>query len=228
MPSINDAVNANLSGYKPAEPLPVLPEMINNNKPIANPSIRCPLPPFNIDPDTLRQFEVGNLTPQIRVIPLPQQTGGSNTITNTASSSSSSSSGGGSSISGIALKSVTLTSGVIVVGGSQLTSVSMAKSFQLISIASTSACDIRLYGTNAAQSFDNSRLIDAPVPAETMMNLITDIVFDTAPFVWDFQNLVGANQDSPQSTTIYITIKNTGSAPLASTSLTFNFLPLES
>jgi hypothetical protein len=31
--------------------------------------IRCPLPPFNADPDTLRQFETGQV-PQIRFLPL--------------------------------------------------------------------------------------------------------------------------------------------------------------
>jgi hypothetical protein len=225
MPSIRDAVNSDLSGYKPVEQLPVMAEMINN-KTAANPSIRCPLPPFNIDPDTLRQFEVGNLTPQIRVIPLPQQTGGSTTIS--TASASSSSSGGGSSTSSLTLKSVTLISGVINVGGSQLTSVSMAKSFQLISLSSSAACNVRLYGTNAAQSFDNTRAIDAPVPAETMMNLITDIVFDTTPFVWNFQNITGTNQNTPQDTSLYITIKNINSTPLAGVTITLNYLPLES
>ena len=243
MPTIAQAQNADLSGYTPVANLPVTYEMVNNNKPRANPAIRCPLPPFNLDPDTLRQFETGNSAPQIRVMPVPMQTGNSTTILNgggfignvgtSASSGSGSGSGGGSGGSGsgsgsaLTLKSVVLTTGSIAVGGSFLGSVSMAKSFQLISLTTSQPCDIILYGTNAIQAFDATRAVDAPVPAEISDNIICDVIFDTTPFTWGCQNLCGSNQDTPQSTNVYVTVKNTGVTTLSSVQVTISFIPLE-
>jgi hypothetical protein len=243
MPTIAQAQNADLSGYAPVSNLPVTYEMVNNNKPRANPAIRCPLPPFNLDPDTLRQFETGNSAPQIRVMPVPMQTGNSTTILNgggfignagTSATGSGSGSGGsgsggsGGSGSSLTLKSVVLTTGSIAVGGSFLGSVSMAKSFQLISLTTSQPCDIILYGTNAIQAFDATRAVDAPVPAEISDNIICDVIFDTTPFTWGCQNLCGANQDTPQSTNVYVTVKNTGNATLSPVQVTITYVGLES
>jgi hypothetical protein len=244
LPSISESTKADLSGYTPVANLPVTYEMVNNNKPRANPAIRCPLPPFNLDPDTLRQFETGNSAPQIRVMPVPMQTGNSTTILNgggfignvgtSASSGSGSGSGGGSGGSGsgsgsaLTLKSVVLTTGSIAVGGSFLGSVSMAKSFQLISLTTNQPCDVRIYGNSSIQSFDATRAVDAPVPAEVSDNIIADVIFDTMPFTWGFQNAIGANQDNPQSTNVYITVLNTGNATLSPVQVTITYVGLES
>jgi hypothetical protein len=245
MPSIAEAVNANLEGYAPAAKLPVTYEMMNNDKPRANPAIRCPLPPFNLDPDTLRQFETGNSSPQIRVMPVPAQTG-SNTVTKsgggfigsvgTASSSSSSGSGSGSGGSGgggggsstaLTLKSVVLNTGAIAVGGSFIGSALLAKSFQLIALTVDQPVDVRIYGAAAIQSFDATRAIDSPVPAEVSDNIIADIIFDTTPFTWGFQSIVGSNQDNPQSLNAYITVLNTGNTTLSNVQVTLTYIALE-
>jgi hypothetical protein len=230
MPSISQSQNADLSGYEPVEtPMtPALPALIKNtpNSDVFN---RCPLPPFNIDPDTLRQFEnTGSGVPQMRVIPLPQQSGGSVTnINNGATTSSSSSGGGGSTNTNLAVKSASFLTGTIAANGWQLGTISLSESFQLISISANSACNVRLYGTSNSQSFDAPRAVDAPVPAEITQGLITDIVFDTSPFSWGFQNAIGANQNSVASPLIYITVLNTQAGSVTGISVTISYIPLE-
>jgi hypothetical protein len=242
MPTIAQSQAADLSMYAPVtNPLPVIPTMINN-KLGSNSSIRCPLPPFNIDPDTLRQFEVGSQTPQIRVLPVPVQTGNTTTVIKsasgfigsvgtsaaTASGSSSGGSGSGSSSStNLTLKSVVLTTGSISVSGSFIGTVLMAKSFQLISLTTSQPCDVRIYGAANIQSFDATRAIDSPVPAEVSDNIIVDVIFDTLPFTWGCQSLVGSNQDVPQSTNVYVSVLNTGNTTLSPVQVTISYLPLE-
>jgi hypothetical protein len=232
MPSIKDAVGADLSRYgppqKPERP-PVVPQMLTDNKPKANPSIRCPLPPFNSDPDTLRQFETGTTVPQIRVVPLPQAFMSNIAVSTTkVSTSASSSGGGGSSTPVLTPLSAVLNTGPIAAGASVLKTVTMKKSFQLLSISSSAACEVRLYGTAAAQGFDQARVTGSPVPPEISQNIVTDVVFDTKPYTWPFQNRVGANQDSTQGTTMYVTVVNTGTFALSSAVITISYLPLES
>src|SRR5205814_1729752 len=110
MSSIKDAINADLSNYEPVQPPRPSVELsrISENKK-ATSTIRCPLPPFNFSPDTLRQYETGGLVPQVRVIPVPVNTGGTSTVTNKVtivSSASGSSSSGGSTT--LTAKSVAL------------------------------------------------------------------------------------------------------------------------
>jgi hypothetical protein len=65
-----------------------------------------------------------------------------------------------------------------------------------------------MYGTALAQSADSSRALDISPPAGTGQNIICDIVLDTAPYLWNFQNREGANGDNPVSSTIYLTVTN--------------------
>lgn len=227
MPTISESQNADLAGYVPFERPPVISQMVTDNKPKANRFVRCPLPPFSSDPDTLRQFETGNQVPQIRVWPVPPQSGGTTIINNAASTSSSSSSGSTPS-SGIAIKTATLTTGLIDVGNSFVGSVAVAKSFQLISVSASAACEVRLYGSSDVQSFDLARATDAPVPAEIVSNIIVDVAFDAAPFLWPFQNVIAANQTSPQTTTIFVTVINTGDTGLTAVTINIGYVPLES
>jgi hypothetical protein len=62
--------------------------------------------------------------------------------------------------------------------------------------------------------------------AEVANNLISDVIFDTVPYAWAWQNRIGANQDSPQANNLYVSIKNL-SGSTASPSVTITFLPLE-
>jgi len=192
-----------------------------------NPTIRCPLPPFNAGIDTLRQFDGDSGdTPRRRVIPLPVQSligSGGNITQNTTVISSSGS--GGTSVA-LTAKSVVYTSPLLSAGDFDSQSIVMAKSYQLISCLASGPCEIRLYGDPSSQGLDSGRPTDSPVPAELLNNLVTDIVFENSPFVWTWQNRVGTNSEVPQTTNAYITAFNTGSFPVA-IQVTLVFLPLE-
>ena len=86
---------------------------------------------------------------------------------------------------------------------------------------------MRLYGNAAAQDTDSSRAIDAPVPAELTQNIVIDLVFDTTPYFWTTQNIMGVNADSPQGTTLYVTILNPNAVPISNLTVYITFLPLE-
>ena len=234
MPSLSETLRASSPfGYSPAPERPsapasvVLPSKAAGNFG-ANPSIRCPLPPFNIGPDTLRQFDQSEgVSPKRRVIPLPVQsqigTGGSTTIINTSSSSG----GGGGSTAALTAKTVTYTSPLLPPGASDLQVLTTAKSYQLIGATSTAICEMRLYGSSLAQAADVGRATDAPLPAELLNGLVTDVVFDTAPLLWAWQNRVGVNADVPQDALTFITVFNIDVVP-AQIQITILYLPLES
>jgi hypothetical protein len=193
-----------------------------------NPNIRCPLPPVGADPDSLRQFE-GTGSPKFRVLPLIPSTGGTTNVTQGGGSSTSGGSGGGSGTSSntLSAKTSTVVLATIPPFSAVRTTINLSQSFQLLSIAANAGCCIRLYGSLAGQAADSARPVDAPPAAEVTQNLIIDIVLDTAPFIWQTQNIIGANQNAPQSTTIYVTVINPGGAGLGSTTVTVNYIPLE-
>lgn len=220
-----------LPGFEAAEKSvsapPVLPPGV---APPANKYIRCPLPPFAVNIDTLRQYNEGGAVPTRRVIPLPisVQAGSGTTINNSFVQSSSGGSSGGSS-SGTTLKAVTAFVNVSPLSpiGVFATTVQMAKSFQLLQVTFSQPLEIRLYGTSLAQVSDMARLTDNAPPFE-INHVITDVVLDTAPYQWSWQNRICANADNPQTTTIYITIVNpSGSVGTSSASVAITYLPLE-
>jgi hypothetical protein len=195
---------------------------------MSNPNIRCPLPPVGADPDSLRQFE-GNESPKFRVLPLIPQTGGTTTVTEGGTSTSGGSGGSsGTTPSAIVSKSVAVTVSSVPAGSAVNTTAAVSQSFQLLSIAASRGLCVRLYGTRAAQVADAVRPVDAPAAAEVTGNLIVDVVLDTAPFIWQTQNILGANQDAPQMSTIYVTVINPTTAGFGATSVTLSYVPLES
>lgn len=191
---------------------------------MASSMARCPLPPTFADADSLRTFQKGSSTPQFRIMPLVPQTGGTTTVTSGGSSSESSGGGGGSAVSTATTASVTVN---IPASGAIITRVAATQSFQLLSISANAPCCVRLYGNAAAQDTDSSRAIDAPVPAELTQNIIIDLVFDTAPYFWTTQNIMGVNADSPQGTTLYVTVLNPTAAPLSNATVYITYIPLE-
>jgi hypothetical protein len=232
MPSLKDSLRTNLEGFVPAAPalslppIATLPGQSNNFK--ANPSIRCPLPPFNAGPDTLRQFDQGDGdSPKRRVIPLPVQSQiGTGSIIQNVSVISSASSGGGTATAGLTARTVIYTSPVLAPGASDAVALTMAKSFQLIFADANTRCEMRLYGSALGQAVDSGRAIDSPVAAEVFNDLITDLVLDTAPYDWSWQNRVGVNTDLPQSARAFITVWNTDTVD-AQITIALVFLPLE-
>ena len=224
MPALKDVLSKGLpEGYVPVENAPPATSPVDDAQ-FSSPTVRCPLPPTNADADSLRTFQKGSSTPQFRVMPLPPQTGGSTTVTEGGSSSSSSGSGGGTAVSVATTVSTTVN---IPANGATITRIAATQSFQLLSISTNAPCCVRLYGNAAAQDTDSSRAIDAPVPAELTQNIVIDLVFDTTPYFWTTQNIMGVNADSPQGTTLYVTILNPNAVPISNLTVYITFLPLE-
>ena len=230
MPALADRLKTqSLPGFEAATtPVNAAPAILPGAALPGNKYIRCPLPPFSANSDTLRQYNEGGAVPTRRVIPLPisVREGLGTTINNTTVTNSS---GSSSSSSGTTLKAVTVFLNVPPLAGSAAFSatVQMAKSFQLLQVASSQALEVRLYGTALAQVSDVARLTDSAPPFE-INGVITDVVFDTIPYQWNWQNRVGANADSPQSSTIYVNVVNPSSTATAAASIAITYLPLES
>ena len=197
-----------------------------------NPYIRCPLPPFNATSDTLRQFNEGGKVPTRRVIPLPVSTtsGGGGSVTNTTVISQSGGSSGSTVVqTKLVSATVTLNVPALTPGGIFTATVTMAKSFQLLQLTSSAPLEIRMYGDAITQGGDVPRATDSAVPFEIVPGVITDVVFDTAPFIWSWQNRIGANADPVQNTNIYVTVINPSQiVGSASASISIQYLPLES
>jgi hypothetical protein len=231
MPALKDVLTKGLpEGYVPVENAPTAPPATSpvDDAQFSSSMVRCPLPPTNADADSLRTFQKGSSTPQFRVMPLPPQTGGTAEVTTGGASTSSSSS---SSSSGSSTSAVPMTAAVTVsvpANDAVLTRVTASRSFQLFSVGTTAPCNVRLYGTQGAQSSDVSRQVDAPVPAELTQNILLDVVFDTTPYSWNTQNIVGVNGDSPQSTNLYVSVFNPNPTPLSNVSIYVTYFPLES
>jgi len=230
LPKLSDVLTKGLpAGYVPVDSSPTPPPASQNDAAqTSSPRARCPLPPTSADADSLRTFEKGSSTPQWRVMPLPPQTGGASTVTTgggTSSGSGGTSSGGGSSPAAVT-RTVTV-SGNVPANGALITRVAANRSFQLFSVGATAPCDIRLYGTQGAQSADVSRQIDAPVPAELTQGMILDVVLDTTPYFWNTQNICGANGDQPQSQNLYVSVFNLTGTPLSNVTVYITLVPIE-
>lgn len=235
MPPLNQMIRSDSpKGFAAVENLP-------DNAPVNQPGravggnafIRCPLPPFNATVDTLRQFNESGKTPTRRVLPLPAATSanGGGSVTNTTVINQGGGSSGGSTVVPTKLVSATLTLDVpaLTPGGIFTATVTMAKSFQLLQLTSSAPLEVRMYGDAITQGGDVPRATDTAVPFETVPGIITDIVFDTAPFVWSWQNRIGANADPVQNTNIYLTVVNPSQiVGSASAIISVQYLPLES
>ena len=207
-------------------PIGALPGLNNNFK--NNPCIRTPLPPINAGPDTLRQFNQDGVIPMRRVLPLPVGNGqGGTSVTNNNTTVVSSGGGGGSTAS-LAAKVVVVKTSLLGPSAALRQTVAMpAKSFQLLSCIATGACEVRIYGSASAMTTDSTRALDAPLAAELSNGLLSDVVLDTAPYQWAWQNRIGANSDNPQTNNLYVSITNLSSST-ASPVVSVTFLPLES
>ena len=227
MPALKDVLTKGLpAGYVPVDMSPSPPGVQPDDQAQQSSSMaRCPLPPTTADADSLRTFEKGSSTPQFRVMPIPPQNGGTTTVTTGSASTSSSSSSSGSSTTSVAQTAAVTVS--IPANSAILTRVATSRSFQLFSVGTTAPCDVRLYGNQGAQSADSSRQIDGPVPAELSQNIILDVVFDTTPYFWNTQNITGVNADSPQSTSLYVSVFNPQSTPVSNITVYITFVPIE-
>jgi hypothetical protein len=236
MPSLAERIKTqSLPGYEAAgNPTVATPPILPGAALPGNKYIRCPLPPFSANSDTLRQYNEGGAVPTRRVIPLPtsvREGSGTQIINTTVTGNSGGSSAGGSTSGGTTgtIKAATITFNVPALSplGTFQTTIIMAKSFQLLQMNSSAPLEVRLYGSNLSRAVDIARLSDTAPPFE-INGIITDVIFDTAPYQWNWQNRIAANADSPQSTTIYVTVVNpspTTGTGLATASILY--LPLE-
>lgn len=220
--------NTSPEGYveeqRPESPPQVLPGGARG----ANPFIRCPLPPFNVSPDTLRQFEENGKVPSRRVIPLPISVAGggnavitNNTVVNTTGGGSS-----GSATVPVTALTVTLDVSELDPGAAATAALTVSAVAVLLILGSSDQCEVRIYGDAATQAMDASRSTDSAPPFEVLPGLVTDVVFDTAPYQWNWQNRVFVNQDAPVTTSLYITVINNTSGTVTP-SVTLTYLPLE-
>src|ERR1022692_3562547 len=137
-------------------------------QPAKNMFLRCPVPPTNAGPDTLRQFYSGGDIPQRRTFTPPQQqSGGGGGTTNVSVA-------GGTSVSTAITQNVTnqITNQILASTTARNAaiktpslnpnqnyqiSVQMAKTITLIRVTVSAAARVRLYSTKAAQTTDLSR-----------------------------------------------------------------------
>jgi len=95
----------------------------------------------------------------------------------------------------------------------------------LLLLSSSATCRVELYGNASIQAGDLARPLDTPPVSP--QNIITDVVLDTVPYQWSWQNRIGANADNPQTSLVYITVTNLNVSSSAIT-ITVSYVPLES
>jgi hypothetical protein len=241
MPSISDAIksasNLEASGYVGSDPVNNAgsPPVSNNYDPGRNAMIRCPVPSLWQDSsDSQRQFFMDGAVPQNRIM-TPNPTAPNGSLGTAAPSGGGNTGiiitggggGGGSTSSGtLAAVQAVVTTQVLPPGAKFAGNIAVTKSFQLLSIAVSSPARVQFYGTASAQSADMGRGLDVPPPAGVMQNIIADVVLDTSPLLWSFQNRMGANADQPQQSVMYVTITNLDAISDPVT-LTLQYVPLE-
>ena len=213
MPALSQVTGLDMSNYEPVTNTTQTTHVSSpsaNLEPGYNVFLRCPLPPiWRAQSDSLRQFYQAGVVPQVRLFsPDSYSNGGGNTTVNQYASSGSSSSGGGSSTTTLTIAQTSVSTPALAPNGQFVGSVSLSKVFQLLTIGTSAPARVRLYGTAAAQSGDLGRGLDVPLPAGNTQNVICDIALDTSPLLWSFQDRVGSNNDTPVSSTIYITVTN--------------------
>lgn len=219
----------NMTGFEEME-RPQSSTPVPRANPGINPYIRCPIPPINANPDTLRQFDESGSVPVRRVLPLPVGTvaGGNTTIEQNTTIIQQGGSGGGGGSTALTPGSLTINLPALSPSATYQVSAILARCYQLVRLICTQPVEVRLYGNAAARGADISRLTDIPVPFQTQGGIITDVVFDTAPFEWGWQNRVVANSDSPQTQNLYITVVNPSNLiGVSASTMTIQYLPLE-
>jgi hypothetical protein len=230
MDTLQRALNRDTSGYEPTETPPPLSSQLEHSLFPQRSTIQiCSLPNLpGSFPSTnnILDYYIGGKAPQFRA-PLPPPTsaqgaGTGNSTTIVTSSSSSTTNNPPAS------QSVSLTTPPLNTGSTFQTTVTMAKAFDLQTVSTANPVRVQLYSTAFAQSADIFRASNIPPGLGTEQGLLGDIYLDTTPIVWQVgPAIVGRNGDSPQTSTIYVTITNLGASGAAST-VTFVYVPMQS
>ena len=124
---------------------------------------------------------------------------------------------------------VAITTGALAANATENDSITVSKTFQLLTVQVSSYARVRLYSTAAARAADASRNVGALVPAGTMNGVIADIAMTPTIGITTWMMspaAIGFNDDSPATQTIYMAITNLLSNPSTIT-VTLTYLPLE-
>lgn len=214
MPSVQDAINADRSKLTPisdAQQMDQKPPAAQSdsrlNSLLKSPYARCPLPASNNSADSLRQWGQGSEVPTFRTqTPQTNINGGSGSTTENVGSSSSSSSS--TTVVGTlpVAQNASITTPSLAPGQIWTGNLQMSKAFIMLNVAASAFCRVELYGTKIGQMLDLSRPVTQG-PSNTTIGLIMDVALLTAKS-WQVLDCVGANGDSTQNKTIYITVTN--------------------
>jgi hypothetical protein len=226
MPTMREAIERSREGLVPIPPntdKAPTPNPTEASQLVQNPFQTCPLPQINASADNIRGFNIGGKVPQFRVLPPPPLEATSTSSVSTTSLTSSSSSS--STTKSPTLSNASVTTTVLVPSGIWTGLVTMAKGFQVQNVTANSFCRVELYGSKLAQTLDQSRPV-SQAPINTTQGLIMDVVLLTS-LNWKVLDCVGANQDNPQTSLVYVTITNLSTAAKAFT-VGLTFVQLES
>jgi hypothetical protein len=230
MPRIEDTLNIDLSNYTSVPPTPPPAESMPTQglMPTRNPMMRFAspyLPGIFPSSDNLVGYHIGGKAPQYR-IPVPAQApaqgAGSTSTTTTIVTSSSSTTNNPATSQTASISTATISPGATYTGV-----ITMAKAFVLLNLSVSAAARIELYSTLAAQSSDLHRPSTIGPGYATEQGIITDIVLDTAPYVWQAVNVIGANGDTPQTQNIYVSLTNLSAASQTYV-VSIQFVPVQS
>jgi hypothetical protein len=229
MPKIEDTLNIDLSNYTsvpappPAESMPT-----QGLLPTRNPMMRFAspyLPGIFPSSDNLIGYHIGGKAPQYR-IPVPAQApaqgAGSTSTSSVVVTSSSSTTNNPATSQTVSISTATISPGATYTG-----IITMAKAFVLLTLSLSAAARIELYGTLNAQTADLHRPPTIGPGFGVEQGIITDIVLDTAPYVWQAVNVIGANADTPQTQNIYISVTNLSAASQAYV-VSIQYVPIQS
>ncbi len=224
---IEDRVGLDLSGYAPATPPPVSQQQEQPLLPVRDSKLRFSAP--NIpgsfpSSDTLIGYHMGGMIPQWRIPTAPTQSGSSTTT----SAATVISSGSSTTTNNPPVAQTTSVATSVLSPAGQFTGVAtMAKAFIVLSISVNAAARVRLYSTASAQTVDLARPQTQGPGFGTEQGIIGDVVLTNAPVTWFAENMVGANEDNPQSATCYVTCDNLTSSSMA-IQISITYVPLQS
>lgn len=118
---------------------------------------------------------------------------------------------------------LTVTTSLLSVGAPAVTSLIGFKSYALYKVSTSSAAWVRIYTSAAAQSADTTRLLGTdPIPGN---GVIAEVLTTGATSQLISPAAIGFNDESPITSTIFITVSNQGTVPASITvDLTVNQL----
>lgn len=190
-------------------------------QPSFNSMMRCPLPPLQVSPDSLRQFYRGGQLPQTRIL----------TPNNIAISGEGESGAGnvtatsGSETVGLLVQQAAITTPIINPNNSFDSTLGLGRVFQLIQVSTSAPARVRLYGTLNALQLDSYRELDVAPAFGTEQGLILDVALDEVPYTFPLEGISGSNYDTVQAPVAYISVTNIGQATTPIT-VTFSYVPL--